>query len=82
MRLISKLIIIVIVVCILSMLITNPTLSDFKSYTHLKGFNSEPKRKGNYIIFSTYQCGDYSYLGIFRKFLLTDSPTQENFFNQ
>ena len=54
---------------------TNPGISDFKGYTKSIGMNSDYQvRTGNYFIFSTYQSGDYSYLGIFRKFILTRSP--------
>lgn len=64
-----------VIISLTVLALTNPTVSDFKSYTKSIGFNSDYKaRKSNYFIFSTYQCGDYSYLGIFKKFILTRSP--------
>ena len=65
----------IVIIALAILALTNPTVADFKSYTNSIGFNSGYKvRTGNYFIFSTYQCGDYSYLGVFKKFILTRSP--------
>jgi len=72
---IFKLMILLVALVMIVLALTNPGISDFRIYTRSIGFNSEYQvRTGNYIIFSTYQCGDYSYLGIFNKFILTRSP--------
>jgi hypothetical protein len=70
-----KLILLMVMLVISVLAITNPGISDFKGYTKSVGFNSDYQvRTGNYFIFSTYQCGDYSYIGVFRQFVLTRSP--------
>jgi hypothetical protein len=70
-----KLTLLLVVLVMTVMAFTNPGISDFRGYTDSIGFNSDYQvRTGNYFIFSTYQCGDYSYLGIFKKFILTRSP--------
>ena len=72
---IFKLMIATVAVGLAVLAFTNPGISDFKGYTKSIGMNSDYQmRTGNYFVFSTYQCGDYSYLGIFRKFFLTRSP--------
>ena len=62
-------------ILLIVMAVTNPTLPKFITYTNSIGFNDDFKvRTGNYLFFSTYQCGDYSFLGIFNKFTTTRSP--------
>jgi hypothetical protein len=70
-----KIILGIIAFLIVVMCATNPNLSKFISYTNSIGFNStDPRETGNYFIFSTYQRGDYSFLGIFNQFFITRSP--------
>ena len=70
-----KFMLLIVMPTLAAMAFTNPGISDFKSYTKSISMNSDYQVKtGNYFIFSTYQSGDYSYLGIFKKFILTRSP--------
>lgn len=65
----------IIILIIAIMAFTNPSLSEFKSYTDSIGFNSKCKfRKSNYLICSTYQCGDYTFVAAFKKFFIIESP--------
>jgi hypothetical protein len=70
-----KLMLAIVIMGLAVLAFTNPGISDFKGYTKSTGMNSDYQVKtGNYFIFSTYQSGDYSYLGIFKQFILTRSP--------
>ena len=67
---------------LLLLLIVNPTLKDFEEYLGTSARESRfvtPtfKKTSNFLLFSTYQCNNHKYIGVFKNFIEVGNPPPE-----